>query len=118
MAENLGIGVSGLERLQHFQKCGFLFGRAGVCLATVGQQPSLVADANRMLVVVPGMRTDDVLVQGLIHLPVPGDVVVISAPSETLVMVGDEPSHGVWPVLPRRRAVNNNEINSSHNISH
>ena len=70
---------------------GVLLGcRAGVGVSTFGCKPALVADADRVLVVVAGMCPRQILVACLIQLSVTGDVVVVAGEPEAGVVTGDE----------------------------
>ena len=114
VAENLGVGVVLLERLQQMPESGLLLGRAGVGRVTVGKEPALVADANGMGVVVAGMGTGEVLMTGLVKLAVAGDVVVVAGETETGRVAGNQRLHRERTVLACRTAMNDNQINLSH----
>ena len=118
MPEDLGIGIVLLEGLQQVPEGTLLSLRPCVGLFAVDIKTTFVADSNGMLVVAYGVGTDQVLMTGLNNLSITGDVVVVAGMSEALGVVGNERLDRVGPVLPRRRTVNDNEINSSHNISH
>lgn len=114
VAENLGIGVVVFQRLQQGPQ-GVLLGLgAGVGWMAVGEQTTLIADTDRVGVVVAGMGTDEVLVSGLVGLPVARDVVVIAGEAEAGLMTGNERSDWEGTVFAGRRTVNNNHINPSH----
>ena len=82
VTEDLGIGVVDLQRLQQVPHGGFLLLGAGVGSMAVGQQATLVADADGVLVVVPCMGSRQVLVPRLVHLAVAGDVIVVAGEPE------------------------------------
>jgi len=69
-------------------------------------ETSLVADADAVLVVVTGMGAGQVLMAGLIHLAVAGDVVVVAGEAEAGLMAGNEGRNGEWAVLAGGTAVN------------
>ena len=114
VAENLGVGVVLLERLQQMPEGGLLLRRAGVGRVTVGKQTALVADADGMGVVVAGVGTGEVLMTGLVKLAVAGDVVVVAGETETGRVAGNQRLHRERTVLARRTAMNDNQINLSH----
>jgi len=114
VAEDLGIGVVLLQGLQQGPQ-GVLLGLgAGVGRMAVGEQAALIADADRVGVVVAGMGTGEVLVPGLVGLPVSRDVVVVSRESEAGLMAGNERGNGERPVFAGCGAVNDNHIYPSH----
>ena len=81
-------------------------------------EPALVADAEAMLVIPLGMGANQVLVARLVGLSVAGDVVVVARESEPSVVTADEGCHGKRLITPRGRAMNDNEVYCSPNISH
>ena len=117
VAQDDGLGVVFAQVLQQGPEGRLLFGGAGVLRSALGVQSTLVADADAVLVVVAGVGADEVLVAGLVHLAVAGDVVVVAGESEPAVVAGDERRHRKGLVLPRRTAVDDYQINLSH-ISH
>ena len=115
VAEDLGIGIIDLQRLQQMPHGGFLLLGAGVGSFSVGQQSTLVANADGVLVIVPGMGSWQVLVPRLVQLTVTGDIVVVAGEPEAGLMTGYQLGDGERAVAARRRAVDNNQINLSHN---
>lgn len=114
VAEDLGIGMPGLERLQQVAECAPLCLGAGVVFATLAVDASLVADADGVTVVVACVGTDEVLVAGLEDRSVAGDVVVVAGEAEALAVIGDERGDGVGVVLAGGRAVDDDEVDGSH----
>ena len=114
VAQDDGLGVVLAQRLQQGMQGGFLLGGAGVLGTAVLVQSALVADADRVLVVVAGMGTRQVLVARLEQLTVTLDVVVVAGVSVPSVVAGDERRHGEVLRLSRRTAVNDYQIYLSH----
>ena len=114
VAENLSVGVVLLQRLQQCPQ-GVLLGLgAGVGRMAVGEQTALVADADRVGVVVAGMGTGEVLVPGLVGLAVAGDVVMIAGEAKAGLVAGNERGDRERTVFARRGTVNDNHIYPSH----
>ena len=114
VAKDLGIRVVLLQRLQQGPQ-GVLLGLGtGVGWMAVGEQATLVADTDRVGVEVAGMGTDEVLVPGLVGLPVSRDVVVIASEAEACLMAGDERGDRKGTVFTGRGTVNDNKVYSSH----
>ena len=90
MAEDAGIGVVGLERLQQVPEGGFLCRGAGVSGMAVRGEATFVADAEGVLVVVAGMGAGQILMTSLIDLTIASDVVVITGEPEAGIMAGYE----------------------------
>lgn len=82
-----------------------LFGCPGIGRTTLGVETSLIADANAVLVVVLGMGADEVFMTRLIHLTVPGDVIVIGGEAEASLVTGDELGDREWMVAARGATV-------------
>ena len=78
VAEDLGIGVIDLERTEEGNQCCTLFWGAGIGIVAILVQASLVADANRMGVVMAGMHADLFFITRLIDLTVFLDVIVVA----------------------------------------
>ena len=91
-----------------------LLGCPGIGRTTLGVETSLIADANAVLVVVLGMGADEVFMTRLIHLTVPGDVIVVGGEAETGLVAGDELGDREWTVAARGATVDDDEINASH----
>lgn len=114
MTEDLGIRIVLLQGTEKGNESGLLFGSTGVGRIAVGVETSLIADADGVLVVVAGMGADEVFMTRLIHLTVPGDVVVIGGEAEASLVTGDELGDREWMVAARGATVNNDEINVTH----
>ena len=105
MTEDLGIRIVLLQGTEKGNESGLLFGSTGVGRIAVGVETSLIADADGVLVVVAGMGADEVFVTRLIHLTVPGDVVVIGSEAEASLVTGDELGDREWMVAARGATV-------------
>ena len=114
MTENLGIRIVLFQRTEKGNESGLLFGSTGVGRTTLGVETSFIADADGVLVVVAGMGADEVFMTRLIHLTVPGDVIVIGGEAEASLVTGDELGDREWTVAARGATVNNDEINVTH----
>ena len=114
MTEDLGIRIVLLQGTEKGNESGLLFGSTGVGRIAVGVETSLIADADGVLVVVAGMGADEVFMTRLIHLTVPGDVIVIGGEAEASLVTGDELGDREWTVAARGATVNNDEINVTH----
>jgi len=118
VTENLGIGVVNLERLQQSPQGVLLSLGAGVFRDAVLVESSLVADADGMLVVVPGMGSDEVLMTSLVGLSIAGDVIMVAGEPESRLVTGNQPGDRERTVATRRATMNDNKIYFSHIISH
>ena len=114
MTEDLGIRIVLLQGTEKGNESGLLFGSTGVGRIAIGVETSLIADADGVLVVVAGMGADEVFMTRLIHLTVPGDVIVIGGEAEASLVTGDELGDREWTVAARGATVNNDEINVTH----
>lgn len=114
MTEDLGIRIVLLQGTEKGNESGLLFGSTGVGRIAIGVETSLIADADGVLVVVAGMGADEVFMTRLIHLTVPGDVIVIGGEAEASLVTGDELGDREWTVAARGATVNNDEINATH----
>ena len=114
MTEDLGIRIVLLQGTEKGNESGLLFGSTGVGRIAVGVETSLIADADGVRVVVASMGADEVFMTRLIHLTVPGDVVVIGGEAEASLVTGDELGDREWMVAARGATVNNDEINVTH----
>ena len=106
VAEDHSIRVVCLQRLQQGVESGFLLRGARVGRNAIRGKTTLVAHADRMLVVVPGMCSGQVLMTGLVHVAVAGDIIVVAGEPETGVVAGDEVLNGEPAVAARGAAVN------------
>ena len=114
MTEDLGIRIVLLQGTEKGNESGLLFGSTGVGRIAVGVETSLIADADGVLVVVAGMGADEVFMTRLIHLTVPGDVVVIGGEAEASLVTGDELGDREWTVAARGATVDDDEVNAAH----
>ena len=114
MTENLGIRIVLLQGTEKGNESGLLFGSTGVGRIAVGVETSLIADADGVLVVVAGMGADEVFMTRLIHLTVPGDVIVIGGEAEASLVTGDELGDREGPVAARGATVNDDEVDATH----
>lgn len=114
VTKDFGIRVVLLQGLQQGPQ-GVLLGLgASVGRMTVGEQTALVADTDRVGVEMAGMGTDEILVPGLVGLPVSRDVIVVSREPEAGLMTGNERGDRKRAVFARRRTVNDNKVYFSH----
>ena len=116
VAYDLGIGVVDLQRAEQGDEGGTLGRGSGVGSTAFLVEASLVADADGVGVVVAGMGADHLFGTTEVELAVTGDVVVVAAAVPafgTMHLV----EHLKGEVLVRAggRAVNHNQINSTHN---
>ena len=102
MTEDDRIGVVGLQRLQQVPHGSLLGFGPRVVGTTVGGETSLIADTDGVLVVVAGVYPRQILMAGLVHLTVAGDIIVVAGEAETSLMAGDERRDGERPVLASR----------------
>lgn len=102
MTEDDRIGVVGLQRLQQVPHGSLLGFGPRVGGTTVGSETALIADTNGVLVVVAGMYTWQILMAGLVHLTVAGDVIMVAGEAETSLVAGDERRDRERPVLTSR----------------
>lgn len=116
VSENLGLGVFELQQAEQCPQRVLLCRCPGVFRLALWVQPALVAYAQRMFVVSLGMSTHKVLVACLVQLSVAGDVVVVAGESEAVPMAADELLHSEFPVAPRRTAMHDDHVDSSHII--
>lgn len=114
MTEDLGIRIVLLQGTEKGNESGLLFGSTGVGRIAVGVETSLIADADGVLVVVAGMGADEVFMTRLIHLTVPGDVVVIGGEAEASLVTGDELGDREWTVAARGATVDDDEVDVTH----
>ena len=114
MTENLGIRIVLLQGTEKGNESGLLFGSTGVGRIAMGVETSLIADADGVLVVVAGMGADEVFMTRLIHLTVPGDVIVIGGEAEASLVTGDELGDREWTVAARGATVNDDEVDATH----
>ena len=85
---------------------GFLLRGTRVSRNALWGKTTLIAHADGMLVVMAGMCPRQVLMTGLVHMTVAGDIVVVAGEPETGVVAGDEVLDGEPTVTARRAAVN------------
>lgn len=80
----------------------------------MGVETSLIADADGVLVVMPGMGTREVFMTGLVHLTIAGDVIVVGGEAEASLVAGNEVSDRKRSVAARGATVNDDEVNATH----
>ena len=102
MTENDRIGIVDLQRLQQVPHGSLLGIGPRVVGTTVSSETTLIADTDGVLVVVAGVYPRQILMAGLVHLTVAGDVIMIAGEAETSLMAGDERRDGERPVLTSR----------------
>ena len=117
MAEDAGIGMGFLQATEQAQQGAFLSGCAGVGCVAVLVETSLVADAERVLVVAFGVGADQLLMARLVGAAVAGDVVVVARESEPFRVTADEGCHGKVLVRACGRTVDDNQINVAHDCT-
>jgi len=98
-------------------KGSLLLTGAGVGRMAIGGETSFVTDTNGVLVVVTGVCPYQVLMPRLIHLTITRDVIVITSEPETGIVTGNKVLDGEPTVAARRAAMNDNQINTSHNFN-
>ena len=114
MTKNLSLGVLFLQSFQQLQQGALLSFCPRVGRLSVFVKSSLVAYAERMLVVASGMGADELFVARLIGCSVAGDVVVIARESEAVLMAADEGGHGKRTVTACRTTMDDDEMDGSH----
>ena len=115
VADDLGIGVilfQGDEQRVESELLGRCTGVVGAALLI---ETTLVADADGVGIIMPGMGADHLLGTTEVQLSVAGDVVVVAAALPAFGFVHlVEPFHGDVLVRSARCTVNDNQIDSSH----
>ena len=125
MAEDLGVGIVHLQRLQQGVQGGLLLTGAGVGRTALRRQSAFIAHAYRVLVlckqsvplgraVVAGVCPDKILVPRLVHVAVAGDVIVVAGEPEAGIVAGDEVLDREPAVAARGAAVDDDEIDCTH----
>ena len=115
VADNLGIRIVLFQRDEQCVESELLGRCAGVGGAAFLIEATLVADADGVGIIMPGVGTDHLLGTAEVQLSVAGDVVVVAAALPAFGFVHlVEPFHGNVLVRSRGRAVNDNQIYSSH----
>ena len=117
VAEDAGIGMGFLQATEQAQQDTFLGFSSGVGGMAMLIEATLVADAERVLVVAYGVGTDQLLVARLVGPAVAGDVVVVARESESFRVTADEGCHGKVLVRARGRTVYDNQINVAHDCT-
>ena len=116
VAYDLGIGVVDLQRAEQGDEGGTLGWGTGVGSTATVVETTLVADADGVGVVMAGMGADHLLGTAEMELAVTGDVVVVAAAVPAFGTVHlVEHLEGEVLVRAGGRAVNHNQINSTHN---
>ena len=104
-----------LQPLEQGEQSPFLCTRARIRRHALRIQPTLITHTDGVLVIPFGMCSHELFVTCLIDGAVAGDVIVIARESEALRVTADERCHGKALVAACGTAVNNNQINLSHN---
>ena len=115
MSDNLGIRIVLFQRDEQRVESELLGWCPGVGGAAFLIEATLVADADGVGIIMPGVGTDHLLRTAEVQLSVAGDVVVVAAalPATCLVHLV-EPFQRNMLVRSRCRAVNDYQIYSSH----
>ena len=116
VTEDHGIGVVDLQRLQQGMQGCLLLPGASVGVTAFRGQAAFVANADGVLVIVPGMCPRQVLVSRLVHLTVTGDIVMVSGEPKPCVVAGYQVFNRESAVTAGRRTMDNNKVNSSHSF--
>ena len=117
VAEDAGIGIIDLQRAEQGDE-GCTLGRSsGVSGTAFLVKTTFVTNTNRVGIVVPGMGADHLLGATEVQLSVAGDVVMITAavPAFGTVHLVKQLETQML-VRPRCRAVNHNQIYSTHSL--
>ena len=115
VADNLGIRIVLFQRDEQRVEGELLGWGAGVGGAALLVEATLVADADGVGIIMPGVGADHLFRTTEVQLSVAGDVVVVAAALPAFGFVHlVEPFHGNVLVRSRCRAVNDNQIYSSH----
>jgi len=119
VAEDAGIGVVGLQGAQQGCQRGLLGPGTGVGRKTVLIETALIADADTVGIVLPGMGTGHLLGAAYMQLAVAGDIVVVAAGGEASGPVtGLEGLEGEALVAARGTAVDHDQMDLSHGLKH
>ena len=115
VAEDLSIRVVELQRSEQSDKGSTLGRRTSIGSTTFLVEASLVTNTNRVGIVMPGMSSDHLLRTAQMELTVTSDVVVVAAavPAFGSMHLVEQLERQVL-VRPACRAVNYNQIYSSH----
>jgi len=114
VTEDAGLRIFPLQLFQQPLQGGLLLRRTRVGGFAVGCQPALVAHADAVLVVAPGVGTGELFVARLVRGAVLGDVPVVAGEAEAGIVAGDQVLQREPPVAARSAAVDNDEFNVSH----
>ena len=119
MAEDTGIGVVGLQGAQQGCQRGLLGLGTGVGRLSSLVETALIADADTVGVVLPGMGTGHLFGATYMQRAVAGDIVVVAAGGETPGPVtGLEGLEGKALVAARGTAVDHDQMDLSHGLEH
>lgn len=108
MAEDDGIGIVHLQRLEQMPEGSLLGLGTGVGGTSLGGETTLVADTDGVLVVVADVTSRQVLMTRLVRLTVAGDVIVIASEPEASIVAGNKVLDREPTVGTGGRTVNNN----------
>ena len=119
MTEDHGIGVVNFQRLQQGMQGCLLLPGASVGVTAFRGQAAFVANADGVLVIVPGMGTDKILMPGLVQLTIAFDVVVITyaLAVESGVVAGPEHINSKPLIAACGTAMDNDKIDLSGHCS-
>ena len=115
VTDNLSIRIVLFQRDKQRVESELLGWGAGVIGAAFLVKTTLVADADGVGIIMPGVGTDHLLGTAKVQLSVAGDVVMVATALPAFGFVHlVEPFHRNMLVRSRCRAVNDNQIYSSH----
>ena len=115
MADNLSIGIVLFQRDKQRVESELLGWCPGVVGTSLLIETALVADADGVGIIMPGVGTDHLLRTAEVQLSVAGDVVMVAAALPAFGFVHlVEPFQRNMLVRSRCRAVNDYQIYSSH----
>ena len=115
MADNLSIGIVLFQRDKQRVESELLGWCPGVVGTSLLIETALVADADGVGIIMPGVGTDHLLRTAEVQLSVAGDVVMVAAALPAFGFVHlVEPFHGDVLVRSAPCTVNDNQIYSSH----
>lgn len=114
MTQDAGVGMCCLQPPEQCEQCLLLSSGARVGAAALRIEASLVAHAERVLVVARGVCPFQMFVSRLVALPVARDIVVIARVSEAFGMAAYECHDGKGLVGACGRAVHHDQVNVSH----
>ena len=119
VAEDEGIRIVDLQTAEQGNEGGTLGRSTGVGITAFLVQPSFIADADGMGIIMAGMHANLIFRAGLIDLTIALNIVMVTDAFavETGIVIVTEHIDGVALVATGRRAVNDNEIYSAHDCT-